>query len=110
MAILGEYLWHKESGTYTMEGEGEEHALDFDGRSSGWYAQAVYKIVPEWRLGARYSRLRTPNEAEVGHDPRAPALMTNWTDSRFGQVRLQYNREELTDQEEDDLVVLQYTR
>jgi len=109
VTLLGEYLWLKDSGTYTLEDEGEEHELGFDGRSSGWYAQAVYRIMPEWRLGARYARLRTPNEAEVGHDPRALAVMTDWTDSRFGQVRLQYNREELTDREEDDQVVLQYT-
>ncbi len=121
LTLLGEYLWLKDSGTYTLaeeelEVEGEEvhvheheETLDFDGRSSGWYAQAVYRIMPEWRVGARYSRLRTPNEAEIGHDPRALAVMADWTDDRFGQVRLQYNREELTDQEEDDQVVLQYT-
>lgn len=125
LTLLGEYLWLKDSGTYTIveeelevETEGDEmhvhvheheETLDFDGRSSGWYAQAVYRIMPEWRIGARYSRLRTPNEAEVGHDPRALAVMADWTDDRFGQVRLQYNREELTDKEEDDQVILQYT-
>ena len=115
--LLGEYLWLKDSGTYTLveeeleveDGEVHEGTLDFSGRSSGWYAQAVYRIMPEWRLGVRYSRLRTPNEAEVDHDPRALALMADWTDDRFGQVRLQYNREELTDRDEDDQVILQYT-
>ena len=61
------------------------------------------------RVGARYSRLTAPSAAEVGHDPRAVAVMADWTDSRFGLLRLQYNREDLAAGEADDQVILQYT-
>ena len=110
VTLLGEYLWLEEDGVYEMtDDEMEEHELEFDGRSSGWYVQAVYKFLPELRVGARYSRLTAPSAAELGHDPRAIAVMADWTDSRFGLLRLQYNREDLAAGEADDQVILQYT-
>ena len=110
LIFQGEYLWQTDDGVYTLEDdEMEEHELATDGRSAGWYAQAVYKFAPEWRIGARYARLSPSSAAHVDHDPSALAIMGDWTSDRFGQLRLQYNRELLASGQEDDQVVLQYT-
>ncbi len=108
--LQGEYLWQTDDGVYTLEDdEMEEHELTADGRSAGWYAQAVYKLAPQWRIGARYARLVPPSAAHVDHEPSALAVMGDWTSDRFGQLRLQYNRESLAHGAEDDQIVLQYT-
>ncbi len=105
LILQGEYLWQADDGLFSLE----EQELAVDGRSAGWYAQAVYRFAPEWRIGTRYSRLFPPSAAEAGHDPSALAIMGDWTSDDFGQVRLQYNREQLAAGEEDNQVVLQYT-
>ena len=108
--LQGEYLWQTDDGVYTLvDDEMEEHELMADGRSTGWYAQAVYKLAPEWRIGARYARLSPSSAAHVDHHPSAIAIMGDWTSDRFGQLRLQFNRESLAHGAEDDQVVLQYT-
>ena len=101
--LQGEYLWQAEEGLYRLV----DDEMEVDGRSAGWYAQAVYKLAPEWRIGARYARLSPPGG--IDHDPSAVALMGDWTSDRFGQLRLQYNRESLAGGEDDNQVVLQYT-
>ena len=110
LTFQGEYLWQTDDGVYTLaDDEMEEHELTSDGRSAGWYAQAVYKLAPEWRIGARYARLVPPSAADIDHEPSALAVMGDWTSDRFGQLRLQYNRESLASGEDDNQVVLQYT-
>ena len=110
LIFQGEYLWQTDDGVYTLvDDEMEEHELMADGRSTGWYAQAVYKLAPEWRIGARYARLSPSSAAHVDHHPSAIAIMGDWTSDRFGQLRLQFNRESLAHGVEDDQVVLQYT-
>ena len=111
LILQGEYFWRTERGTYELAAEeGEEHGESefFDTTAGGWYAQAIYKFLPRWRIGARYSRLQSPDDAEIGHDPTAIAAMIDWTNSEFGRLRLQYNRETLADGEHDNQVMLQY--
>lgn len=43
-----------------------------------------------------------------GHDPWAGTAMLDWTNSEFSRLRLQYSREELADNAEDDQITLQY--
>ena len=108
--LQGEYLWQTDDGVYTLEDDAmEEHELTTDGSSAGWYAQAVYKLAPQWRIGARYARLSPSSAADIDHAPSALAVMGDWTSDRFGQLRLQYNRESLASGEDDNQVVLQYT-
>ena len=108
--LQGEYLWQIDNGVYMLLDDAmEEHELDVDGQSTGWYAQAVYKFAPQWRIGARYAQVSPPSAAEVDHDPSALAIMGDWTSGRFGQVRLQYNWESLSAGQDDDQVILQYT-
>ena len=82
--------------------------LNVDAMSRGWYTQAVYKFLPSWRVGARYARLHPSSGAELDHDPYTVSAMADWTNSEFGRIRLQYNRESLSDHEDDDQIILQY--
>lgn len=114
--VQGEYFRRNEDGSYedTDAGTG---AVAFDDSASGWYAQAVYKFLPQWRIGVRYSLLEAAGapaglagsalDAE-GHDPEATAVMLDWTNSEFSRVRLQYNHEELSRGQNDDQIMLQY--
>ena len=111
LILQGEYFWRKEKGTYELAAEVEGEAGEsesFDTTTRGWYTQAIYKFMPRWRIGARYSRLQPHGAMEIGHDPTAVAAMIDWTNSEFGRIRLQYNRETLTDDEHDNQIMLQY--
>ena len=116
LILQGEYFYRDEDGDYEDSDAGTG-IVDFDDDDSGWYAQAVYKFLPQWRVGARYSRLNPADTPaglvgsaldDDGHDPYTVSLMADWTHSEFSRLRLQYNREELTDGVEDDQIVLQY--
>lgn len=116
LILQGEYFWRNEDGTYEDMDAGTA-VVPFDDDSSGWYAQAVYKFHPQWRVGGRYSRLETPDVPagligsaldSGGHDPEAYAAMVDWTNSEFSRVRFQYNHEELSDGADDNQFILQY--
>ena len=125
LILQGEYFRRSESGVYTLEEEhcepetedgtphdhdichtdSEEFALNGD--ASGWYAQAVYKFLPQWRVGARYARLSPPSDAQLDNDISTFSTMLDWTNSEFGRVQLQYNRETFGDVR-DNQFILQY--
>lgn len=123
LILQGEYFHRSESGDYTLMEEHEECAdpndettcemhveevtEGLDGDASGWYAQAVYKFRPQWRVGARYSRLTPPKDAELDDDFSTISAMLDWTNSEFGRVRFQYNRESFGG-ERDNQFILQY--
>lgn len=114
--LQGEYFWRNEDGVYE-DTDAATGAVNFDDSSSGWYAQAVYKFDPQWRVGARYSQLEAADVPaglvgsaldSDGYDPKAYSAMLDWTNSEFSRVRLQYNREELARGQDDNQVMLQY--
>ena len=131
LILQGEYFRRSEAGVYTLEGEQhceteghdgnlptlEEHehhcemepeSERLNGDASGWYAQAVYKFMPRWRAGVRYARLTAPDDAELEDDDLSTvSAMLDWTNSEFGRVRFQYNRESFGDVR-DDQFILQY--
>ncbi|MFT6579700.1 MAG: hypothetical protein ACJAU6_000117 [Alphaproteobacteria bacterium] len=113
ITLQGEYFHRFEDGEYNV-GNG---LVSFDDDAGGWYAQAVYKFAPAWRIGARYSRMYAPDAAvglvgsdldAAGHDPDAFAIMGDWTNSEYGRLRLQYNREALANDRTDNQFFLQY--
>jgi len=113
LILQAEYFHRLEDGEYNI-GNG---LVSFDEDASGWYAQAVYKFAPAWRVGARYSRLHAPDAPlglvgsdldSSGHDPDAFAIMGDWTNSEYGRIRMQYNREELANNASDNQFFLQY--
>lgn len=114
--LQGEYFLRAEDGTYddTDAGTG---AVDYDENQSGWYAQAVYKFDPQWRVGARYSALSSDDVPaglagsaldDSDHDPWTASGMVDWSNSEFSRVRFQYNYEELATDQEDSQFILQY--
>ena len=122
LILQGEYFRRSEAGDYTVEeeecedpaGDPEtcethlvEHVEPLNGDASGWYAQAVYKFMPRWRAGIRYARLTPPDDAELDHNLSTVSTMLDWTNSEFGRVRFQYNRESFGE-ERDDQFILQY--
>ena len=111
LALQGEYFWREEKGNYELAPEGdEEHGLseNFDTTTQGWYLQATYRFRPNWRIGARYSRLLASPDMELERDPTAIAAMLDWTNSEFSRIRLQFNRESLAEDGHDDQIMLQY--
>lgn len=91
-----EYMWRNEDGAYNVPGYG---MLPYDNDQQGWYLQAVYQPFPRWRFGFRYDHLSSdnPGSAFMGsalmpadHDPRRFSVMTDWSNSEFSRLRLQY--------------------
>ena len=107
LILQGEYFLRNEHGLYTLEEEEGTETESFNGDASGWYAQAVYKFRPRWRAGVRYSRLLPPDDAEVDRDPSTLSAMLDWTNSEFGRIRFQYNRNSFG-AESDNQFIVQY--
>ena len=116
LILQGEVFVRDEDGSYE-DAEAGTGLIAFDDSVSGWYAQAIYKFDPRWRFGLRYSQLEAPDVPAglvgsaldaSGHDAKTYSAMLDWTNSEFSRIRFQYNREELSDGEEDDQFILQY--
>ncbi|MBI1364017.1 MAG: hypothetical protein GC134_08525 [Proteobacteria bacterium] len=115
--LQGEYLYRSEKGTYA-DTNAAIAATPYDSNDNGWYAQAVYKFLPQWRAGTRYARLNAPNipaglaGSELdsqGHDPYSISAMVEWDNSEFSRIRLQFNHERPAASLTDDQIILQYT-
>lgn len=98
--LQGEYFWRDEDGQFTPNGSG---AINYAAKQQGWYAQAVYQFMPQWRIGLRTSALKADDPGTAlagtaldtqGHDPRDYSAMLDWSNSEFSRVRLQYTRDE----------------
>ncbi len=116
VTLRGEIFWRGEDGSY-QDLSLPTAVVPFDGDSSGWYMQGVYKFRPKWRIGARYSELQSSNTPNGlvgsaldarGHNPESLSIMIDWTNSEFSRLRLQYNHEELRHGAEDNQLILQY--
>jgi hypothetical protein len=129
--LQGEYFRRDESGTLTFDdsgGSGVFGALtdSYESEQSGWYAQAVYRFTPQWRIGYRYDRLDHgdvtngivanglgPTAADfpllmTEHNPTKHTVMIDWSPSEFSRVRLQFAQDKSRAGITDDQVVLQY--
>lgn len=116
LIFQAEYFHRDENGVYDDMDAGTGPVFYDDGQS-GWYAQGVYKFHPQWRVGTRFSQLYAGDVPaglvgsaldDGGHDPWAASAMVDWTNSEFSRVRMQYNREELAEDQEDNQFILQY--
>jgi hypothetical protein len=115
-----EYFMRDEDGTITMLNSDPLETSTYDGDQSGWYAQAVYQFMPQWRTGFRYDQLDSDNigsdsdileEAgldDEGHTPKRYSAMLEWLPSEYSRIRLQFNHDE-SYEESDNQVLLQYT-
>jgi len=113
LKFQAEYLWRDEDGVYSLPGR---DMIPWNEKQQGWYAQLVYQPSQQWRVGARFDALQgghsipvfagTPLDS-MRHDPIRYSLMVDWSNSEFSRIRLQYNRDEAT-LADDDQLGLQY--
>lgn len=115
-----EYFQRDEEGEVTLEGSDPLENSNIVADQKGFYLQSIYKFAPHWRAGIRYDRLKSNNigaDAEVieeagldneGIRPRRYSLMMEWVPSEFSRTRLQFNRDE-SSENTDNQVFLQYT-
>ena len=108
-----EYMWRNEDGSYDLPDRG---ALPYDNDQTGWYLQAVYQHIPQWRIGIRYDQLSSDNPGiaytgtplmPAANDPRRYSVMADWSNSEFSRLRLQYTLDK-TGAENDNQWGLQY--
>ena len=94
--LQGEYLQRSEDGDYRLP---NGSVLPYDANQSGWYIQALYQPIPRWRFGARIDMLSAgdPGTLFTGtdldpkdDDPVRFSLMTDWSNSEFSRLRLQF--------------------
>lgn len=110
LTLQGEYFWRVEDGDY--------NTVDYhDKDSNGWYGQAVYKFLPQWKVGYRYSTLNAVGAVtglegtsldNNGHAPRAQSALLEFDNSEFSSIRLQYTHDD-EDIKSDDQIFLRYT-
>ncbi len=126
LKLQAEYFVRNEQGGAEFA-EGEDRAkADYDGRQTGFYAQAVYQFQPGWRVGLRYDRLGAKNtiapfsegmnldefleETGLGAEsnPNRTSLMLDYAPSHFSRIRLQYSQLDNGHDARHDTMMLQY--
>jgi hypothetical protein len=125
--LQGEYFWRDEDGTLTFDQDGavgDPLAGSYSSSQRGWYAQAIYKFMPRWRIGLRYSELDSGNP-DIGlvdsgtlpatdfpllasYNPSTVTGMIDWSPSEFSRFRLQYGEVRVQDGVADNQLFLQY--
>lgn len=121
LTLQGEYFQRDEDGMVTMLGSGPpEELTTYKGDQNGFYLQAVYQFMPQWRVGARYDKLHSDNRGtymdvlseagllDEGISPERHSAMLEWHASEFSRFRLQFNRDE-SYEDTDNQIILQYT-
>lgn len=117
-----EYYLRDEDGLVVSDPDGAADSSSYDGKQKGFYAQGIYQFMPRWRLGLRYDRLSADNDvlnpvagtsletlADNSTDPERWSVMTDFSNSEFSRLRLQYNRDDSrAGGETDDQWLLQY--
>jgi hypothetical protein len=127
LKLQGEYFRRTDRGTLTYDTLGQSlgtREAGYRGTQSGWYAQAVYQFLPEWRAGVRYDELYsgTPSLAAsdggaldpaslsrlLAYNPSRATAMLDWSPSEFSRFRLQYARDQARPGVTDHQFFLQY--
>ncbi len=109
LILSGELFYGNENGIFD--------AVPVDYNRWGWYAQGVYKFMPQWSFGLRYAELNSDGVGAaladstldtLGHTPRAETALLEYDTSEFGRLRLQYTHDQ-ADFKANDEILLQYT-
>ncbi len=117
LTLQGEYARRFESGSLVYDSANAALADSYRSTQSGWYAQAVYKFMPAWRVGLRYDRLdignvdAASNTANLFLPERSPtrtAAMFDWSPTEFSRVRLQFAQDKARYGLTDNQILIQY--
>jgi len=122
--LQAEYFHRHEDGTLTYDATGAPIPGSYDSKQSGWYAQAVYQLMPRWRVGLRYDRLNygTVDIGQVqsgvltaadfpileSYRPTLSTAMLDWSPSEFSRLRLQFAQDKSRPGITDNQLFLQY--
>lgn len=115
--FVAEYFQLRRDGELTYDTQGAALTDRFLLKQTGWYAQGVYQLHPNWRMGLRYDQLDDgsfdggANAAHImptGYSPKRYSAMVDWNPSEFSRLRLQYNRDLSAQNLTDDQIFLQY--
>jgi len=120
LKLQGEYFRRTEDGTLAQAAA----AGGFSSTQSGWYLQAVWQFMPQWRVGARYDRLDAGSLAIGLVDdgtlsaadlpvlqratPTRSTLMVDYSLSEFSRFRLQLANDRSRGDASDRQLFLQY--
>jgi hypothetical protein len=124
--LQGEYFRRTESGTliYDAFGPAGGSSGGYNTTQSGWYVQAVYQFVPQWRAGVRYDRLDS-GSSTIGlvtagtlsaadfpilrsARPSRATVMVDYSLSEFSRLRLQLAADRSNPAATDRQLFLQY--
>ncbi len=92
LKLQGEFLLGDLDGTF--------NGIPFGQQQRGFYVQAVYQFIPQWRVGLREDVVWAFGDNDVlagtsldGQSvvPRRTSAMADYSTSEFGRFRLQYN-------------------
>ena len=98
---------------------------NFTAAQSGWYTQAIWQFMPQWRIAYRYDALNFgkvsngivnsgagPVAADfpllASYSPSRNTLMLDWSPSEFSRLRLQVAADKSRLGATDNQVFLQY--
>jgi hypothetical protein len=108
--LQGEYFLSNQNGTF--------NSLAYSGTQTGWYLQAIYQFMPQWRIGLRHDEVHASDPGEAftgtaldtlgGVTPRRNSIMADYSTSEFGRFRVQYNNDQ-SRPKTDHQFLLQYT-
>jgi len=113
LVVQAEYMLKNEKGDFYND----ITSAAVNTKTSGVYAQAIYKFMKSFRLGYRYAFLDAPRMPAGfentsldagGRNPRMHSFIAEYRTSEFGRFRLQYNNNK-THNETEQQVILQYT-
>ena len=124
LKLQGEYFRRSEDGTLIHDTASTARSGRYGSRQSGFYAQAVYQFMPQWRIDYRHDRLDSGN-ANLGlvdggtlgaidfpllasYKPRRNTAMVDWNPSEFSRVRLQFAQDKTRPEATDNQLWLQY--
>jgi hypothetical protein len=117
LKLVAEWMQIERKGDLASDGPAGPQADSFKLTQSGWYAQAVYQFMPQWRAGLRYDWLDSgsfdgganeQNLTESDYNPWRWSAMVDWNPSEFSRIRLQYNHDRSREDVTDDQFFLQY--
>jgi hypothetical protein len=128
--LQGEYFRLKQNGSFVYNDTAGSNvfgqvANSLDTSQTGWYTQAIWQFLPQWRVGYRYDRLNFgtlnngivnnglgPTAADfpvlANYSPTRNTLMFDWNPSEFSRLRLQFASDKSRMGLTDNQVFVQY--
>jgi hypothetical protein len=115
LKLQSEFFLRQEQGVFTPAGT--VTGLRYSSSpQTGFYAQAIYQFMPQWRVGIRYDQVHAPDLGplfagttldSLDATARRYSAMVDYSTSEFGRFRVQYNLDR-SRPETDNQLILQY--